>query len=658
MSATNYSPERLRYLNVLAEKFPTVAAASSEIIKIEALMRLPKGTEHFMSDLHGEDEAFTHILNNASGVIREKIDTVLGENTPEAERAELATLIYYPLQKLPTLKSRQRDLAAWYRKTLLRLIDLCRFVSSKHTRAHVRGCLPQNCGHILDELLHAHFEDHDKDLYYGEIIESIIRYDRADAYIVRFCEVIKRLAVDRLHIVGDLFDRGPRPDVILDRLMEHHDVDIQWGNHDVVWMGAAAGSPICIATVLKTTLSYNNVDTLERGYGINLRCLEHLAEENYARSDISRWMPHAGPRTDTGEENLRRVARMHKAVTVLMLKLEAQVIARNPDFQMQGRDFLNRIDYKAGTVTCGGRVYPLLDADFPTVDPACPARLTQREQHVLRDLVRSFTESERLHRHVQFLYAHGAVYRMINGNLLYHGAVPMTPDGQFAAETFEGRTYAGKALFDYCDRRARQGYFAPRDSAERLAGQDFLWYLWCGAKSPIFGRSAMTTFERLYIEDKTTHSEVKDPYYSLYNDPRIVEKILLEFGLQGEGCHIINGHVPVRAIEGENPVKGGGRLIVIDGGFCNAYHKKTGIAGYTLVFNSRGLTLRTHEPFPGAEKAIREDDDIHSVSRYVYSAPHRILVRDTDEGKRKQDMIQDLLQLVRAYQSGVVREKL
>ena len=658
MSATNYSPERLRYLNVLAEKFPTVAAASSEIIKIEALMRLPKGTEHFMSDLHGEDEAFTHILNNASGVIREKIDTVLGENTPEAERAELATLIYYPLQKLPTLKSRQRDLAAWYRKTLLRLIDLCRFVSSKHTRAHVRGCLPQNCGHILDELLHAHFEDHDKDLYYGEIIESIIRYDRADAYIVRFCEVIKRLAVDRLHIVGDLFDRGPRPDVILDRLMEHHDVDIQWGNHDVVWMGAAAGSPICITTVLKTTLSYNNVDTLERGYGINLRCLEHLAEENYARSDISRWMPHAGPRTDTGEENLRRVARMHKAVTVLMLKLEAQVIARNPDFQMQGRDYLNQIDFKAGTVTCGGRVYPLLDADFPTVDPACPARLTQREQHVLRDLVRSFTESERLHRHVQFLYAHGAVYRMINGNLLYHGAVPMTPDGQFAAETFEGRTYAGKALFDYCDRRARQGYFAPRDSAERLAGQDFLWYLWCGAKSPIFGRSAMTTFERLYIEDKTTHSEVKDPYYSLYNDPRIVEKILLEFGLQGEGCHIINGHVPVRAIEGENPVKGGGRLIVIDGGFCNAYHKKTGIAGYTLVFNSRGLTLRTHEPFPGAEKAIREDDDIHSVSRYVYSAPHRILVRDTDEGKRKQDMIQDLLQLVRAYQSGVVREKL
>ncbi|MGN0983303.1 MAG: fructose-bisphosphatase class III, partial [Gemmiger sp.] len=470
-------PEQLRYLGLLAEKYPTVAAASSEIIKIEALLRLPKGTEHFMSDLHGEDEAFTHILNSASGVIREKIDIVLGEDTPAAERAELATLVYYPNQKLPELKKRQADLPAWYRKTLLRLIDLCRFVSSKHTRAHVRSCLPQGCGYILDELLHAHFEDHDKDLYYGEIIESILRHDRADAYIIRFCEVIKRLAVDRLHIVGDLFDRGPRPDVILDRLMEHHDVDIQWGNHDVVWMGAAAGSPICIATVLKTTLAYNNVDTLERGYGINLRCLEHLAEENYADSDITRWMPHADPRTDTGEENLRRVARMHKAVTVLMLKLEAQVIARNPDFQMNGRDYLNQIDYHAGTVCCGARIYPLLDTDFATVDPLHPERLTRREHNILRDLVRSFRESERLQRHVQFLYAHGAVYKIQNNNLLYHGAVPMTAEGDFAAETFEGKTYAGKALFDYCDRRAREGYFAPEDSPRRQAGQDFLWYL-------------------------------------------------------------------------------------------------------------------------------------------------------------------------------------
>lgn len=657
MPDTMLTDEQMRYLNLLAEKYPTVAAASSEIIKIEALLRLPKGTEHFMSDLHGEDEAFTHILNNASGVIREKIDIVLGEHTPDAERAELATLVYYPNQKLPALKKRQSDLPAWYRKTLLRLIDLCRFVSSKHTRAHVRSCLPASCGHILDELLHAHFEDHDKDLYYGEIIESIIRYDRADAYIIRFCEVIKRLAVDQLHIVGDLFDRGPRPDLILDRLMEHHDVDIQWGNHDTVWMGAAAGSPICIATVLKTTLAYNNADTLETGYGINLRSLEHLAEADYAHSDTSRWAPHADPRTDTSEENLRRVAAMHKAVTVLMLKLEAQVIARNPDFQMQGRDYLNQIDYAAGTVRCGGRIYPLLDRDFPTVDPAHPARLTRREQNVLRSLARSFRESERLQRHIKFLYAHGAVYKIINGNLLYHGAVPMTPDGAFAAETFEGRAYAGKALFDYCDRRARQGYFAPADSPKRQAGQDFLWYLWCGALSPIFGRSAMTTFERLYIADKTTHAEIKNPYYSLIQRTDTAEKILREFGLEGEVCHIVNGHVPVRAIEGENPVKGGGKLVVIDGGFCRAYHQKTGIAGYTLVYNSRGLTLRTHQPFESAEKAIRNDEDIHSHSEYVYTAPQRILVRDTDEGRAKRVLIEDLQRLVLAYQSGRLREK-
>lgn len=657
MPDTMLTGEQLRYLNLLAEKYPTVAAASSEIIKIEALLRLPKGTEHFMSDLHGEDEAFTHILNNASGVIREKIDIVLGEHAPAAERAELATLVYYPNQKLPDLKKRQSDLPAWYRKTLLRLIDLCRFVSSKHTRAHVRSCLPASCGHILDELLHAHFEDHDKDLYYGEIIESIIRYDRADAYIIRFCEVIKRLAVDRLHIVGDLFDRGPRPDLILDRLMEHHDVDIQWGNHDTVWMGAAAGSPLCIATVLKTTLAYNNADTLETGYGINLRSLEHLAEADYAGSDTGRWTPHADPRTDTSEENLRRVAAMHKAVTVLMLKLEAQVIARNPDFQMQGRDYLNRIDYAAGTVQCGGKTYPLLDRDFPTVDPAHPARLTRREQNVLRSLIRSFRESERLQRHVKFLYAHGAVYKIINGNLLYHGAVPMTPDGAFAAETFEGKAYAGKALFDYCDRRARQGYFAPEDSPRRQAGQDFLWYLWCGALSPIFGRSAMTTFERLYIADKATHAEIKNPYYSLIQRTDTAEKILREFGLEGEGCHIVNGHVPVRAIEGENPVKGGGKLVVIDGGFCRAYHQKTGIAGYTLVYNSRGLTLRTHQPFESAEKAIRNDEDIHSRSEYVYTAPQRILVRDTDEGKAKRALIADLQRLVRAYQTGQIRER-
>ena len=647
-----YSDEHLRYLRLLAQKYQTVAAAASEIIRIEALLRLPKGTEHFMSDLHGEHEAFVHILNSASGVIREKIDTVLGTGVPAEERAELATLVYYPNQKLPELKACQKDLHAWYRQTLLRLIDLCRFVSSKHTRDHVRRCLPQNCGYILDELLHAHFEDHDKDQYYGEIIESIIRYDRADAYIIRFCEVIKRLAVDRLHIVGDLFDRGPRPDRILDSLMAHHQVDIQWGNHDVVWMGAAAGSPLCIMTVLKTTLAYNNLDTLEGGYGISLRRLERFAQHVYAESDVSRWIPHADPRTAAGD--LTAAARMHKAVTVMMLKLEAQVIARNPDFDLAGRDFLNHIDFEAGTVDYFGKTYPLLDCDFPTVDPANSTALTDDEAQIVAELVRSFAESERLQRHVQFLYAHGAFYKMCNGNLLYHGAVPMTEDGAFAAITFEGVVRSGKQLFDYCDRRARQGYSAPQGSPARLAGQDFLWYLWCGAKSPLFGRSAMTTFERLYIADPATHVEVKDPYYQHIANPRTAEHILREFGLSGEGSHIVNGHVPVRAIEGESPLKGGGRLIIIDGGFCRAYHRRTGIAGYTLVYNSRGLILRTHQPFESVDKAIHEDEDIASKSEYIYTAPQRILVRDTDEGGRKQALIRDLCALVEAYQTGVI----
>lgn len=649
-----YSDEHLRYLRLLSQKYQTVAAAASEIIRIEALLRLPKGTEHFMSDLHGEHEAFVHILNSASGVIREKIDTVLGNGVPAEERAELATLVYYPNQKLPELKARQKDLHAWYRMTLLRLIDLCRFVSSKHTRDHVRHCLPQNCGYILDELLHAHFEDHDKDQYYGEIIESIIRYDRADAYIIRFCEVIKRLAVDRLHIVGDLFDRGPRPDRILDSLMTHHQVDIQWGNHDVVWMGAAAGSPLCIMTVLKTTLAYNNLDTLEGGYGISLRRLERFAQHTYADSDVSRWLPHADQRTAAGD--LTAAARMHKAVTVMMLKLEAQVIARNPDFDLQGRDFLNHMDFAAGTVDYFGTTYPLLDCDFPTVDPANPAALTADEEKITAELVRSFAESERLQRHVQFLYAHGAFYKMCNGNLLYHGAVPMTEDGAFAAIRFEGTARSGKQLFDYCDRRARQGYSAPAGSPARLAGQDFLWYLWCGAKSPLFGRSAMTTFERLYIADPAAQVEIKDPYYRHIADPHTAEHILREFGLSGEGSHIVNGHVPVRAIEGESPIKGGGRLIIIDGGFCHAYHRRTGIAGYTLVYNSRGLILRTHQPFESVDKAIHEDEDIASKSEYIYTAPQRILVRDTDEGGRKQALIRDLTALVETYQSGVIAQ--
>ena len=649
----------LKYLSLLARDYPSQAAAASEIISTQALLKLPKGTEHFMSDLHGENEAFVHILNSASGVIREKVDQVLGDQVPAAERAELATLIYYPAEKLPQLKAKQPGEAAlegWYSQTLFRLIDICRLVSSKHTRSYVRSCLPSGCGYVLDELLHAHFEDHDKDLYYGQIVGSIIENGRADRFITRLCELIKRLAVDKLHIVGDLFDRGPRPDIILDLLLHHHNVDIQWGNHDVVWMGAAAGSPICCATVIKTTLAYHNHGMLEDSYGINLRHLQRLADHYYGEDDLSIWMPHTdaarGPYT---QGMLHRCAVMHKAISIILFKLECAVIDRNPDFQMAGRDYLRRIDFAKGTVDIAGRKYPLRDTSFPTVDPADPAALHPDEQLVLDKLVASFRQSAKLQQHVRFLYAKGSVYHIENGNLLYHGAVPMTEKGAFAAERFEGRLYAGRALMDYCDERARQGYYAPEGSAARQSGQDFLWYLWCGKLSPLFGRSAMTTFERLYVADKATHTEIKDPYYTWYNEESACRRILAEFGLPGS-CHIINGHVPVQEKNGESPIKGGGRLIVIDGGFCRAYHEKTGIAGYTLTYSSRDMSLRTHQPFISAEKAITENIDIVSRESVLEQENRRILVEDVDEGETLREKVHDLKQLVIAYQLGWIKE--
>ena len=649
----------LKYLELLARDYPSQASAASEIISTQALLKLPKGTEHFMSDLHGENEAFVHILNSASGVIREKVDQVLGEGVPADTRAELATLIYYPAEKLPQLKAKQPSEAAledWYSATLFRLIDICRLVSSKHTRSYVRSCLPPGCGYVLDELLHAHFEDHDKDLYYGQIVGSIIENGRAERFITRLCELIKRLAVDKLHIVGDLFDRGPRPDIILDMLLRHHSVDIQWGNHDVVWMGAAAGSAICCATVIKTTLAYHNHGMLEDCYGINLRHLQRLADHYYGQDDLTIWMPHAdaarGPYT---EGMLHRCAVMHKAIAIIMFKLECAVIDRNPDFQMAGRDYLRRIDWQKGTVNIAGRDYPLRDRSFPTVDPADPAALNADERLVMDKLVASFRQSEKLQQHVRFLYAKGSVYHIENGNLLYHGAVPMTEKGAFAAERFEGRAYAGRALMDYCDERARRGYYAPEGTAERQSGQDFLWYLWCGKLSPLFGRSAMTTFERLFVADKSTHTEVKDPYYTWYNEESACRRILSEFGLPGS-CHIINGHVPVQEKNGESPIKGGGRLIVIDGGFCRAYHEKTGIAGYTLTYSSRDMSLRTHQPFISAEKAITENIDIVSRENILEQENHRVLVEDIDEGEALREKVHDLKQLVTAYQLGWIKE--
>ena len=652
-----FTDETMKFLRLLAKEYPSVTAASGRIVNLQALLKLPKGTEHFMSDLHGEAEAFVHILNSSSGVIREKADAILGSRVPEAERAEFATMVYYPEQKLPILKAKQRHLNAWYRLTLMRLIDLCRLVSSKHTRAFVRAMLPKNTAYILDELLHAHFEDHDKNLYYGQIIDSILDGGCADAYIISLCEVIKRLAVSRLHIVGDLFDRGARPDVIMEELSTRPAVDIQWGNHDVVWLGAAAGSPVCVAVALRNSLSYNNYELLEEGYGINLRRLALFADATYTDTDLAPFMPKQNrPDALYSEQHQLRTARMTKAITAIMLKLEAQVIARHPEYGMDDRALLSAIDFNRRTVTVDGVEHPLEHWDMPTVDPRRPTLLTADEQYLIDPLTASFRHSEKLQRHAQYLLSKGSLYHTENGNLLYHGCIPMTDEGNFATVTAAGPALSGKRLMDVCDRLARRGYFAPEGSEERQSGRDFLWYLWCGPQSPLFGRAQMATFERLFITDAVTHAEPRDAYYRIYNHESVAKKILAEFGLDPDSGHIVNGHVPVKTTEGENPIKANGRLIVIDGGFCRAYQRTTGIAGYTLVYNSRKLSLRVHDSFESAERAIYANADIASRATDVEQAPRRLLLEDTDEGTRYREEIADLKNLVLAYQKGLLKE--
>ena len=645
-----------RYLERLSQLYPTIAKASTEIINLQAILNLPKGTEHFLTDIHGEYEAFAHVLKNGSGSVRRKIDDVFGNTLSSRDKQTLATLIYYPKEKMDRIKKTEKNMEDWYKITLYRLIEICKRTASKYTRSKVRKALPADFAYVIEELITEKKDMTDKESYYNAIVSTIIRIGRAEKFIIAMSELIQRLTVDHLHIVGDIYDRGPGPHIIMDKLMDYHSVDIQWGNHDVVWMGAAAGSPICICTVLKTTLAYHNHGMLEDCYGINLRHLQRMAEQFYGEDDLSIWMPHTdaarGPYTGG---MLHRCAVMHKAISILMFKLECHVIDRNPDFQMQERDYLRRIDWEKHTVKIGEKEYPLRDTSFPTVDPADPAALHPDEQLVLRKLVQSFRQSEKLQQHVEFLYAKGSVYHIENGNLLYHGAVPMNTKGGFAVEHFEGRRYSGRALMDYCDARARRGYYGAEGSAARQSGQDFLWYLWCGKLSPLFGRSAMTTFERLYIADPATHTEVKDPYYSWYNDEAACRRILAEFGLPGTS-HIVNGHVPVQEKNGESPIKGGGRLVVIDGGFCRAYHEKTGIAGYTLVYSSRTMSLRTHQPFESAEKAVRENLDILSQKNILETENHRILVEDTDEGEVLRERVHDLKQLVTAYQLGWIPE--
>ena len=652
------SLENLHYLKMLAKQYPTVQAASTEIINLQAILDLPKGTEHFLSDVHGEYEAFQHILNSASGVVREKLDDLFGASLSQADRDQLATLIYYPKEKLEEIARETADMGEWYRITFHRLIEVCRLVSSKYTRSKVRKAMPQEYAYIIDEMLHTHYEDSAKRDYYENIIHTIIRIDRAADFLVELCGLIKRMAVDHLHLVGDIFDRGPGADIILDSLMDYHSVDIQWVNHDILWMGAASGSRTLVATVLANSLRYDNLDVIETGYGISLRPLSVFADEVYRDSDVGQFAVKIDSKDEPHhtEKSRLQAARMYKAITILLFKLEGQKILRNPSFGMQDRLLLDKIDYSNKRVCIDGVDYPLTDTDFPTVDPKDPYALTPEEERLISQLTRSFLHSEKLQRHVRFLYSKGSIYRVYNGNLLFHGCIPMTEDGQLMRFSIGCKDLAGKEFLDYADLTARRAYYSKPGSAEREFGMDFLWFLWAGRNSPVFGRDRMTTFERRLIRDERTWAEPKNAYYRLCNDPEVCQELLRQFGLEGPHCHIINGHVPVKSKKGESPIKGGGRLLVIDGGFSRAYQETTGIAGYTLIYNSACLRLVSHEPFAGRESAIRGDRDIASSSVIFERLEHRMKIAETDVGRQLKEQIGDLMDLLAAYRSGAIVE--
>ena len=651
---SNITPESivndLRYLQLLSRSFPTIADASTEIINLEAILNLPKGTEHFLTDIHGEYEAFQHVLKNASGAVKRKVNEIFGNTLREAEKKEICTLIYYPEEKLQLVKAREKDLDDWYLITLNQLVKVCQNVSSKYTRSKVRKKMPKEFAYIIDELLHVDYSDENKKLYYNEIIHSIIDTSIADKFIVALCRLIQNLTIDNLHIIGDIFDRGPRADIIMKELMNFHDVDIQWGNHDISWMGAAAGNLACICNVLRIAISYNSFDVLEDGYGINLRPLSMFAAKVYQDDPCVRFMPKILDENIYDAVDPGLAAKMHKAIAVIQFKVEEAMMQRHPEYEMENRMLLTAVDYKKGTVTIEGKEYPMLDMNFPTIDPRNPLELTRGEKELLRTLCASFRHSEVLQRQVKFIYSHGGIYKCYNSNLLYHGCIPMTKDGAFDTIMIGGNGYKGKSLMDFLNRQVHNAYFLPDGADGKEEALDLMWYLWCGARSPVFGKSKMTTFEHYFVEDKATHKEVMNPYYKLCEKVEICDKILEEFGLKTEGSHIINGHVPVKLKDGEKPVKAGGKLFVIDGGLSKAYQSTTGIAGYTLIYNSHHLALAEHMPFDPKK------DSTPKVS-VVEKLKVRIMVADTDKGRELKEQIADLKELVAAYREGVIKER-
>ena len=644
-----------KYLEGLSELFPSIAAASTEIINLQAIVNLPKGTEHFLTDIHGEYEAFAHVLKNGSGSVKRKVDDVFANTMSSRDKQTLATLIYYPREKMERIREEEQNMDDWYKIMLYRLIEVAKRSASKYTRSKVRKALPKDFAYVIEELITEKSGMTDKESYYNSIISTIIQIGRAEEFIVALCELIQRLVVDHLHIVGDIYDRGPGPHLIMDKLMEYHSVDIQWGNHDILWMGAAAGQKCCIANVIRICARYGNLDILEDGYGINLLPLATFALRVY-KDDPCECFKLKG-QDNCKPQEMELNMKMHKAISVIQFKVEGQAAELYPEFGFQRRNFLDKINYEEGTITIGGKIYQLLDDYFPTIDPKNPYQLSAEEEEIMNRLVKAFQSCEKLQRHMRFLLNKGSLYKIYNSNLLYHGCVPLNDDGSLRKVKIYGKSYQGRTLYDVMESYVRKGFFAV-DPDEKKKGRDLMWYIWQGANSPLFGKDKMATFERYFLAEKELWKEKKNAYYLLLEDENVMNGILDEFGLDREISHIINGHVPVKTKNGENPVKCGGKVLVIDGGFSKAYQKETGIAGYTLIYNSYGLILAAHDPFESTEAAIEKERDIHSDSVIVKRTLERKTVGDTDVGKVLKERIADLEELLDAYRSGQIIEKI
>lgn len=649
----------MRYLQLLSQSFPTVAEASTEIINLQAILNLPKGTEHFLADIHGEYEAFQHVLKNASGNIKRKVNELFGTTLREQEKRELCTLIYYPEEKLELVKLNEPDINDWYHITLHQLVAVCRDVSSKYTRSKVRKSLPTDFSYIIQELLHERTDDHDKAAYVNVIVDTIISTGRADDFIIAIANVIQRLAIDSLHILGDIYDRGPGAHIILDTMKRYHSWDLQWGNHDILWMGAAAGNDACICNVIRLSLRYANLTTLEDGYGINLVPLATFAMETYKDDPCTEFLPKLnGGACVLDDKTQRLTAQMHKAIAVIQFKVEAQIISKHPEWKMEGRKLFEHIDYKKETIEIDGKEYEMTSCHFPTIDPKNPSELSEEELALMKKLHHSFSVCEKLHKHIKVMLLHGCMYAIFNNNLLFHASCPLNADGSLReVEIYPGKKYSGRDLMHHTGMQIRTAFQQDSDPDEKAYAIDYFLYLWCGPDSPLFDKSKMATFERYFITDKETHKEEKGYYFKLRDSEEVIDHIMDAFGVTGPNRHIINGHVPVRTTKGENPIKANGKLMVIDGGFSKAYHNETGIAGYTLVYHSRGFQLVQHEPFTSTEDAIKRGTDIKSTTQIVEMSNRRMLVADTDIGVELRKQIADLEELLFAYRHGFIKER-